>query len=152
MIEHNYGLILIILKGTVIADRNHMHDHRRSAPSLQFTSCMRVWGTYWSQICWEWARGRRSARCRWGVAVSVAQGAFALADESLLVLLHPLELLVGAHLPPLPRHRVSGVQTLQGALWSLLRWVGGKDACNTNPTGRLKCGWTRKSGKFQLSV
>lgn len=56
----------------------------------------------------------------------MAQGAFALADESLLVPLHPLELLVGAHLPSLPLHRVSRVQTLQGALWSLLRWVGGK--------------------------
>lgn len=66
------------------------------------------------------------------MAVSVAQGALALADESLLVPLHPLELLIGAHLPPLPLHRVSGVQPLQGTLWSLLRWVGG----NTILTGR----------------
>lgn len=76
-------------------------------------------------------------QCRRGVAVSVAQGAFALADQSLLVPLHPLELLVGAHLPPLPLHRVSRVQTLQGALWSLLRWVGGK----------MRVTQTRRAGK-----
>lgn len=58
------------------------------------------------------------------MAVSVTQGAFALADESLLVPLHPLQLLISAHLPPLLLlRRVHSVQTLQGT-WSLLRRVG----------------------------
>lgn len=58
------------------------------------------------------------------MAVSVTQGAFALADESLLVPLHPLQLLISAHLPPLLLLRqVHSVQTLQGT-WSLLRRVG----------------------------
>lgn len=59
------------------------------------------------------------------MAVSVTQGAFALEDEGLLVPLHPLQLLISAHLPPLLLlRRVHSVQTLQGTFWSLLRRVG----------------------------
>ena len=57
----------------------------------------------------------------------MTQGAFALADEGLLVPLHPLQLLIGTHLAPLLLlRRVPRVQTLQGTFWSLLRGVGGK--------------------------
>ena len=61
-----------------------------------------------------------------GVAVALAQGALALADQSLLVPLHPLQLLLGTHPPPQLRlSRLPGVQALQGTLWSLLRQEAG---------------------------
>ena len=85
--------------------------------------CDSVLVTYWSKVCRERTGGG-------GAAVPVTQGAFALADQSLLVPLHPLQLLISTHLPPLLLllllGRLPGVQTLQGTFWSLLRGVGGK--------------------------
>lgn len=64
----------------------------------------------------------------------MTQGAFALADESLLVPLHPFQLLISTHLAPLLLllllHGVPRVQTLQGTFWSLLRGVGEKRVDN----------------------
>lgn len=100
-------------------------------------TCDTVLVTYWSQVCWEWAWGRgRGSRRRRSVAISVTQGAFALADEGLLVPLHSLQLLIGTHLAPLLLLcRVPRVQTLQGTFWPLLRGVGGKGV-DTNERGR----------------
>lgn len=100
-------------------------------------TCDTVLVTYWSQVCWERARGRgRGSWRRRSVAISVTQGAFPLADEGLLVPLHPLQLLISTHLAPLLLLcRVPRVQTLQGTFWSLLRGVGGKGV-DTNEQGR----------------
>lgn len=54
---------------------------------------------------------------------AVTQGAFALADQGLLVPLHPLQLLFGAHAAPLLLLlllRLPRVQLLQGTFGSLL--------------------------------
>lgn len=83
--------------------------------------------TYWSQVCRERARGWGARQWR-TVAVSMTEGAFTQTDESLLVPLHPLQLLISTHLPPLLLLlRLSRVQTLQGTFWSLLRGVGGRE-------------------------
>lgn len=95
-------------------------------------TCDTVLVTYWSQVCWKRAWGGGRVAQWWSdVTVSVTQGAFALADEGLLVPLHPLELLVSTHFAPLLLLRwVSRVQTLQGTFWSLLRAVGEKRVDN----------------------
>lgn len=92
--------------------------------------CSAVLITYWSQVCWKRARGAGGggARRRRGVPLPVTQGALALADEGLLVPLHPLQLLVGTHLAPLLRW-LPGVEALQGTFWSLLgaKWGEKRD-------------------------
>lgn len=117
--ERRHAWLLQITRGFLLS----MHDSG---------TCNTVLVTYWSQVCWKWARRWQRGTQRWrGVAVSVAQGAFPLANEGFLVPLHPLQLLISAHLAPLLRLCwVPRVQTLQGTFWSLLRGVGGKRADN----------------------
>lgn len=101
--------------------------------SCMSVTCDTVLVTYWSQVCWKraWGGGRGAQQWR-DVTVSMTQGAFALADEGLLVPLHPLQLLVSTHSAPLLLLLcwVSRVQTLQGTFWSLLRAVGEKRVDN----------------------
>lgn len=123
-------------------------------------TCDIVLVTYWSQVCRKRARGWGRGARRWrGVAVSMTQGAFALADEGLLVPLHPLQLLISTHLAPLLLlRRVPGVQTLQGTFWSLLRGVEGElitergKKIKTNLTSRRKLMLIRNEKGTQCTI